>query len=534
MSDKTPDEVLQEKVERSSRAVVEISTREYEVTDQTIAALVANGEFFAFGDVLSHLTRLEEDEIDAQGAARVKGAPKIVTTAPAFLRDRVTAAVDLKSWRNDKKAEGGKKLVSAHPPDWLPKSIIARGKWPGMPSLVGVTEVPVMRDDGSIVEEPGYDEVTGLYYAPSVIVPTIPNDPTQEDAAAALKILADVVCNFPFEGEAHKMGWVASVLTLLSRRAINDCVPMFLFNGNVRGCGKSKLADAASIIATGRVLARMSPAEHDAEERKRISSMIAAGDTIGLIDNVRGSFGSPALEVLITGKTWKDRVLGVNEKYIERPNNLQLFATGNNVILVGDMIRRVQHSRLVSPMERPEERPASEFTHYPLLPYVQEERGALLCAALTVLRAHAVAGRPKADLAAWGSFERWTDIVRQAIVFAGGADPGETRAGLRVDADTEGEFATTLFAELEKLRVFTTAVLMQAITDRKPEHAELTNAVTGLVGLATNDNRPLTNERVGKLLQRYKDVVVDGLRLHRPGTKTWQVSALTSRAQMAG
>jgi hypothetical protein len=59
-------------------------------------------------------------------------------------------------------------------------------------------------------------------------------------------------------------------------------------------------------------------------------------------------------------------------------------------------------------------------------PELREEavrrRGELVTAALTILRAHALAGRPAAGVRRVGSFEKWAATVASAIAWAGGAD----------------------------------------------------------------------------------------------------------------
>ena len=44
-------------------------------------------------------------------------------------------------------------------------SVLAPRTWPGMRPLNGITGSPVLRPDGSLLQEPGYDRATGLYLA---------------------------------------------------------------------------------------------------------------------------------------------------------------------------------------------------------------------------------------------------------------------------------------------------------------------------------------------------------------------------------
>ena len=125
------------------------------------------------------------------------------------------------------------------------------------------------------------------------------------------------------------------------------------------------------------------------------------------------------------------------------------FATGNNVILVGDTARRVVHIRLESPEENPEER--AGFHHSDLLAWVHHKHPRLTAEAVTILSAYCAAGRPDMRLPAWGSFEAWSALVRQAIVWTGLPDPGSTRTELVSQSDREAVALRQLLAGWEEL-----------------------------------------------------------------------------------
>ena len=80
-----------------------------------------------------------------------------------------------------------------------------------------------------------------------------------------------------------------------------------------------------------------------------------------------------------------------------------------------------------------------------------QSRPALLTAALTVLRGYIVAGRPDQKLKPWGSFEGWSDLVRNAIVWSGLVDPGETRTELRQTSDSEAGALRQMLMAVRKL-----------------------------------------------------------------------------------
>jgi len=116
--------------------------------------------------------------------------------------------------------------------------IANRGSWSGVRHLEGLVEYPIVRKDGSILQQSGYDEKTQLFLCSSSKLPPVPNKPTLDDAKTARDRLFDVVEDFPFDGDAHKSAWLAALLTPLARFAFDGPVPLFLVDSNVRGSGK--------------------------------------------------------------------------------------------------------------------------------------------------------------------------------------------------------------------------------------------------------------------------------------------------------
>ena len=196
-----------------------------------------------------------------------------------------------------------------------------------------------------------------------------------------------------------------------------------------------------------------------------------------LIDNIAGSLGSASLDAALTGTTWKDRILGKSE-IVEFPLLATWYATGNNVVLMADTARRTCHIRLSSPLENPEER--TGFKHADLRGHVRKHRSELLGAALTILRAWFVADQPDMKLKPWDSFEGWSDIVRNSVVWTGITDPEETREELRNDADNEEDALRALivgWAELDPQRVGLTASKALELIERHPADYEIIRTI---------------------------------------------------------
>lgn len=501
-----------------------IRTAEHEVVDDAIAALKRVDGVFCRGQLLVHVVR---DASKLAGVIHPGGMSRIVPLGTAGLRDRLTLAAD---WVSMKERQGELEEVPAHPPAWAAPAVEARKNWPGLRYLEGIVDSPVLRPDGTIVERAGYDEPTGLLCLPSAEYPVAPRSPSKEEALTAAKQLLDVVDDFPFKTDAHRAAWLAGVLTPLARYAFRGPAPMFLMDANVRGAGKSLLADVTGEIVSGRPMPRTPQALDETEEVKRITAIALEGDRLLLIDNINRPLGSGPLDTVLTGTVWSERILGKTEK-VSLPLLTVWYGTGNNVTFKGDTARRCLHIRLDSDLEKPETREG--FKHPDLLAWVHDNRPRLVTAALTMLRAYCAAGRPRVGLKPWGSFEGWSTLVRNAIVWCGLADPGETRAELD-EVDTDATVLVDLIAGWEELnqqvaprqRGLTIAQVIEALRadDGERSYGRLRSALGELC--AHPPGQLPTARRVGYTLRRFRGRVVGTRKLQNriaAGNNLWFV-----------
>jgi hypothetical protein len=362
---------------------------------------------------------------------------RIVPLQAGLLQEFMAASAD---WVRLSQSEDGIKEEPVHPPAWSIKATAQRGNYAHVRPLVGVVDFPVIREDGSIAAGYGYDPATRLFCAGRVDL-AVPEHPTQADAAKALETLYDVVGDFPFADDTHRAAWLAALLTPICRPAFDGLSPGFLIEANARGTGKGMLANVIGAILTGRTMEATTYGDED-ENRKKLTATVRQGRRILLYDNLTGRFGGGVIDAFLTARYWEDRILGLSQTGCWT-NNLTMLATGNNVSVAEDTCRRLCFIRLETQHEKPEDR--EDFKRPRLLAYIREHRPALLAAALTIPRAYMVAGRPPQSMRAWGSFEDWSAIVRGAIIFAGGADAGETRVELQRKAGSATE-AAAIFA----------------------------------------------------------------------------------------
>ena len=263
-----------------------------------------------------------------------------------------------------------KGAIPPNPPDWVVRGVNARGEWPEIRRIEAVVEAAVLVPTVRFFRLPD-TSATGIFYRPQVEFPTIPDAPSHSDALKARDALLEVVRDFPYATEAHRAGWLAATLTPLGRYAIVGPAPMFLFDANVRGSGKSLQVDTTSMISAGREAARMSLPRDDEEFRKRITALAIAGEPLILVNNIAGVLGNASLDAALTATSWSDRILGQSAMASGIPLFATWYATGNNVVMAADTARRTLHIRLESTEEKPKER--SGFLHDNLLGWVRQE-----------------------------------------------------------------------------------------------------------------------------------------------------------------
>ncbi|MBX9622703.1 MAG: hypothetical protein K2X82_02710 [Gemmataceae bacterium] len=488
--------------------VIVLGTDEYRVSDQAARALAREPDLFQRGGQLVRVVaHRPEDGGGAAGAVRrPPGAPVIRPETPALIRGRLSRAarfvrrVETKDGPEDK---------PAHPPGYAVPAVADRGDWPGVPRLEAVVTHPVLLPDGSVLSGPGFDPGTGLLlWLPPGLAVDVPDRPTQAEAEAARDLLLGVVSDFPFGSDAHRAAWFAGLLTPLAWWAFDGPAPLFLTDANVRAAGKGLLNDVTALTVFGHRFPVMAYTPDRDELRKRITSLAAEGERAVLLDNLAGPIGNDVLDAALTSDTWKDRLLGANRVF-HGPLHVVWYATGNNVQLGADTSRRVCHTRLESDRERPEER--GDVRHPDLRAHVRANRPRLLSAALTVLRGWVVAGRPTRDLPAWGSYEGWSAVVRQCVVWAGMADPGETRRVIQIDADRDAAAMAGLLAQLRDLdpgRAGRTAA----------ELVELAKAGSDLRGCVEDLCGRLDARVLGNRLRHFRRRVFGGWFLDRAGT----------------
>jgi hypothetical protein len=152
-----------------------------EIMKQAEQAILASKEIRIFqrGGLLVRIKRIPK-KTTTRGITRATNSLMIDPATPDNLRCEMARTATYMRYN-----ERAKEWKRTDCPLKYAKSIAALNEWSFKP-LLGTIETPTLRADGSILQTPGYDEVSGLFYdSNGMHFPTISNKPSKEEADKA-------------------------------------------------------------------------------------------------------------------------------------------------------------------------------------------------------------------------------------------------------------------------------------------------------------------------------------------------------------
>jgi hypothetical protein len=482
------------------------------VNEAEQALLLLNHEIYQRGELLVRpvLSKLRAADNGQTLAWRL-----IPITRPYMVETLTRAARFL---RYDGRAKG---FVPIDAPDKVADTYLARmGGWK-LPILAGIVNTPFLRIDRSLCDQPGYDQASGLLFHPDgQAFPAIAASPSRADAKAAVAYLDKVIATFPFVSKADRAVALSGILTALDRRCMATA-PLHAFASPVAGSGKSLLVDLAAMVATGQPAPVIAQGRTEEELEKRVGTALMNGDAIISIDNCEHPIESTFLCQALTQQRLKIRVLG-QSRQVEIPINAAFYATGNNLEIANDLTRRTLLCTIDAHCERPELRTFDTDIHET----VRANRGRLVAAALTVLRAWHLA-HTAMDLPPFGSFAEWSQRIREPLVWLDRADPCDTMVKVRDNDPRRTELGAVLARWKEVLGVGSAYTLQQVINagiNNTEFHAALV-----AVAAPNRGGFIVSSERLGRWLRKVEGKIVNDLTLARgvvrDGYQLWKVTS---------
>jgi hypothetical protein len=473
------------------------------VLDKTQAALAASGApVFQRSGCLVHAYRLDRDSGKDEAVRRKAGALLIRDIPKPRLREYLITHV------NYYKMEDGREQPIAAP-RMLSAHIQARqDKWQ-FRVLTGIIECPTILADGTLLATDGYHLGSGLMLdLGDLNVPPVPDAPTLEQAQAALKVIKDLIGEFPFVDCAARSVALAAIMTALVRRSMPDA-PVFGIDATRRATGKSLLCDVTTLIATGRRATVMNQPSGEEEAGKTWHSILMAGDPVVVVDNITHPIGGTTMCSILTQPYFQRRMVG-NKTMGGVPTNIVVLCNGNNLTFEGDLPSRAIISRMDAGMEHPERR---EFK-LDLLTYIPEHRGEIVAAALTAMRGFVAAGRPINFKSS--RFKAFDALVRGCLIWCGEPDPMESQGSIEENDPGRADLAAIIDAmrkcfDRSSAAACPTAKEIVARAHRGDDDGQELADV-----LRPHMAKGIINvNAVSRLLSNYRGIIVDGRRIRR-------------------
>ena len=319
--------------------------------------------------------------------------------------------------------KGLKKDVKATPPEIVAKVLLSRaGEW-NFPYLRGIIAHPTIRHDGTLLDRNGYDKASGYYLAlpPGLNMPPVADAPGRGECVAALGLLEELLEEFPFvkdDGASHSVALSLFITAVV--RAAMDVAPIHAATAPRRGTGKSFMYDIAAAIVYGSRCPVIYAGGSREELEKKLNGLLLAGVTLFSIDNLSVPLEGDLICQIATQALLDLRRLGRSDMH-RTPNSALAGVTGNNLVVMEDVTRRVVMASMDAEMERPEKK---EFKGNPFQ-RVLKDRGRYLAAVLTIVRGY-LAINERAEVSPLGSFEDYTRFVRGPLLWLGRTDPADT------------------------------------------------------------------------------------------------------------
>lgn len=420
---------------KAENGKVQIRYREYKLTEHldTIEAELLRHEvpLFQRDGRLTHIVRynpviarpvLDENfNLVVPPIRRQPGSLTITDISVPYLRELIGLWAE---WYKMDERKG--RWVRFHPPLALASHLQGREFWQ-LNVLSGIAECPTLREDGTIIEDDGYDLVSGIYLDKAgVVYPKIKANPSRADAVHALGQLTDLIKDFPFvpdpdskESAARSVA-LSGIITAVVRKSLANA-PLHAIDASTPGTGKTKLCDITATIATGRAASALSHGANVEEFDKRVHSLLRTGDPVIMIDNITASLESDQFCTVLTSRETKMRILG--ESVAHNINTQSLFmANGNNMRVKGDLSVRTIMAKMDAGLEDPSIRTFDRDA----LQWAADHRPQYVHACLTIVRAYIVAGKPARGMTP-SRFPAWDDLVRGALIWLDQPDPQRTK-----------------------------------------------------------------------------------------------------------
>ena len=396
----------------------------------------------------------------------------------------------------------------ADPSQQTLRSLLARDKNSLLPTVRTITQCPYLNRKLEAVFKYGYNAETEVFLTRDVpLLSTLPHNPSREEAISSLNYLMDFFKTFPFATETDFSVALSALLSAVNQVNL-DNIPLHAFNAPAAGTGKSLLADVISLITTGKTISVMSQGKDEAETEKRLHSALLAEDTLISLDNCDEPLGGDVLCQILTQPSIRIRPLGVS-KLIDAEKTCMILATGNNMVFEGDITRRTLICELDAQMERPETR---KFD-FDIKERAVAERDNIIFHCMIIFKAYGTTAT-KINTTPLGSFEKWSRLIRDPLVWLGLPNPVDSQKNIRA-TDPTLHAQQALLETLKKHfgeGKFKTRDIMNSPECRRDQYL-----LEALDTLGCINRGEISTASVGKHLKKINSKIINGLQIIQVG-----------------
>lgn len=312
-----------------------------------------------------------------------------------------------------------RKMGADHKP---PKDVVANVLvWPDrpLPALNSIVEVPIFGPNGMLQTEPGYHPDGKVYYHPPRHLKClpVPQKPTPDQVAKAVKLIREMIHDFPFEGDADRCHAIAFFLLPFCREMIDGPTPLHLFEASKARSGKGLLIESLLYPSMAEEVFELGESGKNQDEwEKKLTTALTSGKSAVNFDNINNKLDSGHVARALTQSKWDGRMLGRNVSANVPIRNVWV-GSGNNVTMSEEIAGRTIRARIVPAVENPELR--TGWLHPNLKEWVIAQRENLIHAAHIIIQNWIANGRPKFETRTLGRFERWAETIGGILELAG-------------------------------------------------------------------------------------------------------------------
>ncbi len=282
-----------------------------------------------------------------------------------------------------------------------------------LPQLNGIVTTPTFTAEGNLINSPGYNTKTGLYFAKpeGLILRKVPRVAKQEHVDEAKHLfIEELLGDFELDGvsrtdlvkaalggdvenppPASVLNVIGMVIEQFVRPMIDGPLMPHLITKTVAGAGGGLISNCVQYIVEGKPSSRPMP-KNEEERRKGLTTAFKSGAVIIAYDNVAGELTSPSIASATTEDVWTDRVLNQTAE-ISIPIRASFMFVGIRPLLSDELRRRMSLIEMKPQTAKPELR--SDFRHEDLAHYVKTHRGDFIWAVLVLVRNWIQKGCPR-------------------------------------------------------------------------------------------------------------------------------------------